>query len=317
MQVFATLTLTKSAVGGPGMPVPPISFPPFGNPPFLIPPPNSNPPKGGKPQGALARRPLWRGWGNRGAPFPAEPRAAALRVPGPLHRLDPLAPRPPRAGRAGRGGEGSFLTPPAPRHGVRCAHPSGEHPPCALCPPEGGGALVCWAAGLRARGATANSGGGTPPLPPTHARRPTAGRHGHGGPPRSTARFAACARRRAHWARHWKAACSSAALPSPLTADAAAGHCHGPALIPPANLSPANPRPLPRKGVAPVQAVRPEALRLPTAARTPVIALPLLVLSPPKGSAVPPQGARRCRSFQPPLLAAGAVSASSAPHSPR
>ena len=54
-------SLLKSAAGGPGMPVPPISFPPFGNPPFLIPPSNSNPPKGGKPQGALARRPLWRG----------------------------------------------------------------------------------------------------------------------------------------------------------------------------------------------------------------------------------------------------------------
>ena len=79
------------------MPVPPISFPPFGNPPFLIPPPNSNPPKGGKPQGALARRPLWRGWGNRGAPLPPRSRAPPpFGFPDPLRRLSPVAPRPPR-----------------------------------------------------------------------------------------------------------------------------------------------------------------------------------------------------------------------------
>ena len=90
------------AAGGPEMPVPPISFPPFGNPPFLIPPPNSNPPKGGKPQGALARRPLWRGWGNRRAPLPPRSRA------------------PPPFG--------------FPVHSAAC-------PPCAVAP-EGPGALV-------------------------------------------------------------------------------------------------------------------------------------------------------------------------------
>ena len=67
--------LTEERGGRTGNASSPLSFPPFGNPPFLIPPPNSNPPKGGKPQGALARRPLWRGWGNRGAPLPPRSRA--------------------------------------------------------------------------------------------------------------------------------------------------------------------------------------------------------------------------------------------------
>ena len=171
------------------MPVPPISFPPFGNPPFLIPPPNSNPPKGGKPQGALARRPLWRGWGNRGAPLPPRSRAPPpFGFPDPLRRLSPLRLGPRGAGRVGRAGEGSFLTPPQPFMEFASSpfEKSGSSlsPRCAFSPPRGRARRFCGGARPRAEERLQNNDGEIPIPPWRRACCPAAGnRSGQRGHP--------------------------------------------------------------------------------------------------------------------------------------
>ena len=92
--------ILKSAAGGPGNASSPHQFPPLWKPPFPDPPSKLESTKGGETAGgtgtaafmARLKKP-------RGPSPPAEPRAAALRVPGSTPPLVPLAPRPPR-GRA-------------------------------------------------------------------------------------------------------------------------------------------------------------------------------------------------------------------------
>jgi hypothetical protein len=116
--------LTKERGGRTGNASSPLSFPPFGNPPFLIPPPKLESTKGGKTAGgtgtaaymARLKKP-------RGPSLPAEPRAAALRVPGPLRRLSPLLLGPRGAGRS--------VGPPC---GSRAHHHSGP-PRCSQAHP--------------------------------------------------------------------------------------------------------------------------------------------------------------------------------------
>ena len=87
----------------------PPQFPPLWKPPFPDPPSKLESTKGGETAGgtgtaasmARLKKP-------RGPSPPAEPRAAALRVPGPLRRLSPLLLGPRGAGRVGRAGEGSI-----------------------------------------------------------------------------------------------------------------------------------------------------------------------------------------------------------------
>ena len=102
-------------MGGPNNASSPHQFSPLWKPPFPDPPSKLESTKGGETAGgtgtaasmARLKKP-------RGPSPPAEPRAAALRVPGPLRRLSPLRLGPRGAGRVGRAGEGSFLTPPQP-----------------------------------------------------------------------------------------------------------------------------------------------------------------------------------------------------------
>jgi len=152
------------------MPVPPISFPPFGNPPFLIPPPNSNPPKGGKPQGALARGRYGAAGETAGTPFPAEPRAAALRVAGPLRRLDPLAPRPPR-GRARSPVRGGLVPHTSPHRHGSASLPFINPPLAPYAPRRGAARWFAGRAGLRARAPPQTEEGGDPLPPRARSRR--------------------------------------------------------------------------------------------------------------------------------------------------
>ena len=136
----------KSAAGGPGNASSPHQFSPLWKPPFPDPPSKLESTKGGETAGgtgtaasmARLKKP-------RGPSPPAEPCAAALRVPGPLRRLSPVAPRPPRgqARWSGRGGLDSSHLPNPSRSSQ--AHPCSAAvalAPLAPFRPRGGGRLV-------------------------------------------------------------------------------------------------------------------------------------------------------------------------------
>ena len=156
---------------------PPLSFPPL-EPPFPAPPPNSNPPRGANRRGGCRRGLSGAVKDTRGDPLsPTAPRTPALRVAAALRHSVPLAPRPPlgrsRTVGQGRARSSHLPSPPwkrfasttellcrpptmPPGPSVFASSPITEFPPCALCPPEGGGALVCWARRPSRASASAN-----------------------------------------------------------------------------------------------------------------------------------------------------------------
>jgi hypothetical protein len=138
--------ILKSAAGGPGNASSPHQFPPLWKPPFPDPPSKLESTKGGETAGgtgtaasmARLKKP-------RGPSPPAEPCAAALRVPGPLRRLSPVAPRPP-GGQARWSGRGGLVPHTSPTlQGINSPMFSGSSlsPPCAFSPPRGRARWFC------------------------------------------------------------------------------------------------------------------------------------------------------------------------------
>ena len=160
----------------------PPQFSPLWKPPFPDPPSKLESTKGGETAGGTGTAAVMaRLKKPRGPSPPAEPRAAALRVPGPLRRVSPVAPRPPRgqARWSGRGGLGSSHLPNPSRSSQ--AHPCSAAvalAPLAPFRPRGGG-RVGFAAARRPRAEERlqNNAGETPDPLGSRACCPAAGNH--------------------------------------------------------------------------------------------------------------------------------------------
>ena len=151
----------------------PPQFSPLWKPPFPDPPSKLESTKGGKTAGGTGTAAVMARLGKPQGPSPpAEPRAAALRVPGPLRRLSPLLLGPEGPGALVGQGRARFLTPPQPFKEFASSpmfSGSSLSPPCAFSPPRGRARRFCGGARPRAEERLQNNDGEIP-IPPWETR---------------------------------------------------------------------------------------------------------------------------------------------------
>ena len=152
----------------------PPQFSPLWKPPFPDPPSKLESTKGGKTAGGTGTAASMARLGKpRGPSPPAEPRAAALRVPGSTPPLVPRCAKTPEGSGALVGqGRARFLTPPQPFKEFASSpmfSGSSLSPPCAFSPPRGRSRRFCIAAGL-ARKSRSQNKDGVIPIPPCETR---------------------------------------------------------------------------------------------------------------------------------------------------